>query len=247
MENLEKHENQFQQYKRSPQKTMLMGLLIVLFGILYMMHNIGLVNPVLWRVIFSWPMLLVAIGLVNLADRKPAVGLILIAIGGAFLLNRYYDLPFNLFTFFWPVMIIIIGIVLILSNTRSSFVARIRNRRVRTSASDGDMIDDASVFGGGERIFHSRNFKGGEIVAIFGGSKIDLTQCTLAPGENKLEIVAIFGGTTLIVPNDWNVSVEAVNIFGGFNDKRRNLNVDHNSSLVIFGVAIFGGGELKSY
>ena len=247
MENLDKHESNFQHYKRSPQKTMLMGLLIVLFGVLYMMHNIGLVNPTLWRVIFSWPMLLVAIGLVNIADRKPAFGLLMIAIGGAFLLNRYYDLPFNLFSFFWPVIIIIIGIVLILSNSRSGIVSRLKGRRVRTENADGDMIEDASVFGGAERIIHSPNFKGGEIVAIFGGSKIDLTQSTLAPGENKLEIVAIFGGTTLIVPNDWNIRFESVNIFGGFNDKRHNLNVDHNKSLVISGVAIFGGGELKSY
>lgn len=247
MENLNKHENHLHQQKRSPQKTMLMGLLIVLFGVLYMMNNLGLVDPTLWRVIFSWPMLLVAIGLVNLADRKPTVGLIFIAIGGAFLLNRYYDLPFNLFTFFWPVMIIIIGIVLILSNSNQGIVARLRNRRDKTLVSNGDLIDDASLFGGGERIFHSLNFKGGEILAIFGGSKIDLTQSTLAPGENKLEIVAIFGGTTLIVPNDWNIRVEAVNIFGGFTDKRRNLQVDHNKTLVISGVAIFGGGELKSY
>ena len=247
MENLNKQENNVQYHKRNPQKTMITGLLIVLFGVLYMMHNMQLISPRLWHIIFSWPMLLVAIGLVNLADRKPGWGLILIAVGGAFLVNRYYILPFNLFTYFWPVLIILIGIVLILSNTRDGIIARIRNIRVGTMVSDGDMIDDASVFGGGERIFHSRNFKGGEIVAIFGGSKIDLTQCTLAPGENKLEIVAIFGGTTLIVPNDWNVSVEAVNIFGGFNDKRRNLNVDHNTSLVISGVAIFGGGELKSY
>lgn len=247
METIEKHENQFQQYKRSPQKTLLMGLLVVLFGVLFMMHNMGLINRSLWHVIFSWPMLLVAIGLVNLAERKSGWGLTLIAIGGAFLVSRYYQLPFNLFTFFWPVMIIIIGIALILSNTGSGFVARLKGRRVRAQNSDGDMIEDASIFGGAERIIHSPNFKGGEIVAIFGGSKIDLTQSTLAPGENRLEIVAIFGGTTLIVPNDWNISFESVNIFGGFNDKRHNLNVDHNKSLVISGVAIFGGGELKSY
>lgn len=247
MENLDKHESHFQHQKRSPQKTMLMGLIIVLFGVLFMMYNMGLISRSVWHVIFSWPMILVAIGLINLAERKSAWGLILIAIGGAFLVTRYFELPFNLFTFFWPVMIIIIGIALILSNTGSGFVARLKGRRNRAQNSDGDVIEDASIFGGAERIIHSRNFKGGEIVAIFGGSKIDLTQSTLAPGENRLEIVAIFGGTTLIVPNDWNIRFESVNIFGGFNDKRHNLNVDHNKTLVISGVAIFGGGELKSY
>lgn len=247
MENLDKHESHFQQYKRSPQKNLLLGLLVVLFGVLFMMHNMQLISPHLWRIIFSWPMLLVAIGLVNLANYKTGWGLLLIAVGGAFLLNRYYELPFNLFSFFWPVVIIIIGITLILSNSRSGIVSRLKGSRVRIDNSDGNKIDDASVFGGSERIVHAQNFKGGEIVAIFGGSKIDLTQSKLAPGENRLEIVAIFGGTTLIVPNDWNIRFESVNIFGGFNDKRHNLNVDQSKTLVISGVAIFGGGELKSY
>ncbi|MDY0102781.1 MAG: DUF5668 domain-containing protein [Lentimicrobium sp.] len=247
METSNNPEKSMYHHKHNPQKTMLTGLLVVLFGLLYMMHNMQLISPRLWHVIFSWPMLLVAIGVVNLFDRKPFWGLLMIVIGGAFLVDRYYNLPFNLFTFFWPVLIIFIGIVLILSNSNQGIVNRLRNRRDKTLVSNGDLMDDASIFGGGERIFHSLNFKGGEIVAIFGGSKIDLTQCILAPGENKLEIVAIFGGTTLIVPNDWNISVEAVNIFGGFTDKRRNLQIDHNKSLVISGVAIFGGGELKSY
>ncbi|GAB1403621.1 MAG: DUF5668 domain-containing protein [Lentimicrobiaceae bacterium] len=246
MENLNMQEIQNPKHRRNSQKSLIAGLLIVVFGVLFMMHNMNLISPAIWRVIFSWPMLLVGLGLVNLADRKPGWGLILMAVGGAFLVNRYLHLPFNLFSFFWPVLIIIIGLVLILSNSRGGMIGRLRFRNDADKVS-ADVIEDASIFGGGERIYHTHNFKGGDIVAIFGGSKIDLTRCSLAPGENKLEIVAIFGGTTLIVPNDWKVSFEAVNIFGGFSDKRRNLNVDHTSSLVISGVAIFGGGELKSY
>ncbi|HPG34413.1 MAG TPA: LiaF-related protein, partial [Lentimicrobium sp.] len=81
----------------------------------------------------------------------------------------------------------------------------------------------------------------------FGGTKLDLTQCQLAPGNNYLEMIAIFGGSTLIVPNDWNVKVESFNAFGGFADKRRNLNIDISKTLVIKGATVFGGGELKSY
>jgi hypothetical protein len=39
-------------------------------------------------------------------------------------------------------------------------------------------------------------------------------------------------------------------IFGGFSDKRErmhNLVYDQNTMLIIKGVAIFGGGEVKSY
>lgn len=226
-------------------KTMLVGILIVTFGLLYMLHNMNVIEPNIWRIIFSWPMLLVALGIVNLAERNFSWGLLLLAIGSLFLADRYFDLPYNLFTIFWPVIIIIVGIGIIFSNAFSSLTFRRRSPDHVTT--DGDFIDDAAIFGGSERSVHSLNFRGGKIVSIFGGSKIDLTQCQLAPGDNILEMTAIFGGSTLVVPNDWNIKVEVVNIFGGFTDKRNHLNVDYNKTLIIKGASIFGGGELKSY
>lgn len=226
-------------------KTLLVGVLIVAFGLLFMLHNMNVIDRSTWRIIFSWPMLLIALGAVNLAERKYSWGLILLFIGGVFLIDRYFNLPYNLFTFFWPVIIIIVGVGLIFSNTFKSI--RIKRHKPDFFTSDGDLIDEAAIFGGSERAIHSQHFKGGQIVAIFGGTKTDLTQCQLAPGNNVLEVTAIFGGTTLIVPNDWNVKVEMTNIFGGFSDKRRNTNVDFNKTLIIKGASIFGGGELKSY
>ncbi len=226
-------------------KTMLVGVLVVTFGLLFMMHNMGLIDRSVWRIIFSWPMLLVALGVVNLAEQKFSWGLILLSVGGVFLIDRYYDLPYNIFTFFWPVLIIAIGLGMIFTNSFRAF--RIRRNRPDFISPDGDQLNEQAIFGGSERAIHSNNFRGGEIVAIFGGTKTDLTQCQLAPGDNVLELTAIFGGTTLIVPNDWNVKVEMTNIFGGFSDKRRNMNVDFNKTLIIKGAAIFGGGELKSY
>lgn len=226
-------------------KTLLTGIMIVVFGLLYMLRNMGAIDANTWHIIFSWPMLLIALGLLNLADQKYSWGFILLAVGSLFLADRVYNLPYNLFTFFWPVIIIVIGISLIFSNSFKSLTLRRRKPDVVTA--EGDFIDEAAIFGGSERMINSLNFRGGKIVSIFGGSKIDLTQCQLTPGENVLELVAIFGGSTLIVPNDWNVKVESFNAFGGFADKRRNTNIDYSKTLIIKGATIFGGGELKSY
>lgn len=226
-------------------KTMVVGILVVTFGLLYMLAKMYIIDQDTWHIIFSWPMLLVALGIINLAERKFNWGLILLAVGGVFLLDRYFHLPYNLFTFFWPVLIIAIGLGMIFTNSFKAF--RIRRNRPDFISSDGDQINEQAIFGGSERAIHSQNFRGGEILAIFGGTKTDLTQCQLAPGINVLELTAIFGGTTLIVPNDWNIKVEMTNIFGGFSDKRRNINVDYNKTLIIKGAAVFGGGELKSY
>lgn len=226
-------------------RTMLVGLMIVAFGLLYMLRNMEVIDHSTWRMIFSWPMLLVALGLVNISEKKYGWGLLLLAVGVVFLFDRYYDLPYNLFTFFWPVIIIIIGISLIFSNAFSSIA--FRRGRPDVSTQEGDYIDEAAIFGGSERTIHSQNFRGGKIVSIFGGTKIDLTQCQLSPEINVIEVIAVFGGSTLIVPNDWNVKVESFNAFGGFADKRKNLNIDHGKMLIIKGAIIFGGSELKSY
>ena len=60
----------------------------------------------------------------------------------------------------------------------------------------------------------------------------------------------IFGGTTIMVPKEWNVRVMVTPIFGGFSNKVfRNpiAPVDTTRTLIIKGVTIFGGGEIKYY
>ena len=106
-----------------------------------------------------------------------------------------------------------------------------------------------TVFGGGDRIINSQQFKGGKITHIFGGSKIDFTRGKLAPGKNHLEVVLIFGGTKLIVPESWDVRMEVTSVFGGFSDKRVKSMVvsDTDRSLLITGVNVFGGGEIVNY
>jgi len=60
----------------------------------------------------------------------------------------------------------------------------------------------------------------------------------------------VFGGTTIVVPNDWNIVMNVTSIFGGFSNKSvkdPNANVDLSRTLIIKGLVVFGGGELKTY
>jgi hypothetical protein len=118
-----------------------------------------------------------------------------------------------------------------------------------TEAKDG-VLNDSAIFNGEKKIVTSQNFKGGKIVAIFGGAEIDLTQAKLAPGKNYLELTCIFGGVTVIVPTDWNIHNEISAVLGGIEDKRRTfvrLPENDDKQLIIVGTAMFGGGEIKSY
>ncbi len=113
-----------------------------------------------------------------------------------------------------------------------------------------DYIDDVAIFGGGTKIVTSDNFKGGNITAVFGGSEINLKGCILSEGTNVIDVLCVFGGTTLIVPQDWNIVLNITPIFGGFSNKLikdPNTVPDQNKTLIIKGLVVFGGGEIKSY
>ncbi len=219
------------------------GIVVILAGLLLMARNTGFLDDYSSNIIFSWEMLLIAIGLINIFSRHSIwSGLILIAIGGFFLLQNHFGLPVSLWHIFWPAIVILIGLSLIFG------ASRMRHHQIFTATSgDDDFIEDLAIFGGGERKVASQAFRGGKLLAVFGGSKIDLSHAALAPGTNLIEIVAAFGGSSLLVPSDWNVKVEVFNIFGGFADKRMISQVDQSKTLVIKGVTIFGGGEIRSF
>lgn len=118
-------------------------------------------------------------------------------------------------------------------------------------------LDDVYIFWGGRRRILSKNFIGGDIVAIFGGFEIDLTQADFPGDQVEIETVAIFGGGELRVPPNWEVIVENVGIFGGTSDRTWHPNSVPAAAapaapaapikrLIVKGVAIFGGLTIKN-
>jgi predicted membrane protein len=111
-----------------------------------------------------------------------------------------------------------------------------------------DFIDSTSIFGGVKKNIISKNFKGGDITNIMGGSEIDLTQADIH-GTVRIDLTQVFGGTKLIVPSNWQVKAQMAAIFGGVEDKRsiQNTALDPNKILILDGTSIFGGIEIRSY
>jgi predicted membrane protein len=229
-------------------KAAMLGVFVIAAGLLLLARNTGFLNATVSRIIFSWEMLLIAIGLVNILWRQSFwSGVILIGIGSFFLLVNFYHMPFTTWQIFLPALIILVGLKMIFGP--SHFEKKMMRKPIfsQTVASE-DYFEDIAIFGGGERKVVTPNFRGGRMVAVFGGSKVDLTHCGFTTSERPMiEVVAIFGGTTLLVPADWNVKVEVFNIFGGYGDRRIASQVDFNKTVVIKGITIFGVGEVKSF
>jgi hypothetical protein len=257
-------------------KKHLVGLIFVLIGLVLIIDNIRFMPDFIPSWIRTWQFLLIVIGVFTLlTSDKIGHGIVLIGVGSIFLL--YDILPgiwpgfFDLFVddgnFFWYLVLIVIGISLLFKGKieHSDFAKSIRGHRKRrgftsddskdtsafsSSNGDQDYIDEVAIFGGGKKIITSENFKGGKITAIFGGQELILTRAKLADGIVELEVFAMFGGWNLVVPPTWQVKSEVVAIFGGISDKRvfspQDVR-DNTQQLVVKGLVMFGGGEIKSY
>ena len=129
-------------------------------------------------------------------------------------------------------------------NTGNQFNTGSSNNKSYTSE---DFIDATSIFGGVHKKMVSKNFKGGDIVTIMGGTEIDLSQADFT-GVARLDVTQVMGGTKIIVPAHWEVRTEVSAIFAGFEDKRQQPAVQNpDQVLIIDGTSIFGGIELKNF
>lgn len=231
------------------------GITILGVGILFLLRNFNFPIP---TVFFSWPMILIAIGLVvALKDKfKGNAWIILMGLGAFFLFLKSHP-EWNLRSFILPAILIAIGLSF-LFRRKGGFIADKRKDTIidetfsynegTASAAVGeeDKIDIAAVFGAVKRNVYSKNFQGGESVAVFGGSEINLAHADFN-GTIKLEVVNVFGGTTLFVPAHWQIRSEVVAIFGAIEDKRqRPAGVSTDKILVIEGFVMFGGIDIKS-
>ena len=165
-------------------------------------------------------------------------GLIFLFIGGFFLLPDILYLPHFRMRDWWPVILIVIGVVIVLRRKDYHSKAMLED--------DRDFFNNTSIFGGSNKIFTSKNFLGGKLTSVFGGSDVDFTETELGQEEVILDVFCLFGGNNIRVPNNWTVLNDSFVLFGGYNDERRALaEQDPKKILRIKGSIIFGGMDVK--
>jgi len=217
----------------SNRRRALLGIILVIIGAIFLLDNLGFDIELPWY-IFRWPMIFILIGVVNLLSGNTKPALIFFSIGALFYLDLFDILQIR---HAWPIVLIAIGI---------SFILRKGGKSNSSGNSGQDYFDEIAIFGGTDKTFTSQSLQGGKITSVFGGSKIDLRDARLQPEGASIELFCMFGGTEILVPNDWEVNMEATAILGGFSDERKNVELNATGKLHIKGFVMFGGGELKN-
>lgn len=240
------HFQMHKKHKASPimrgVKSIVFGLTVITAGVLLLMKNAGTLEPEVTNVIFSWQMLLVAIGFINLWGNEFVFGLILMVIGGYFIGTDFVGIDLSIASFIWPAIIILIGVIIIFKSRLFS-----RDKRLDKGMEKIDeSFEEVNIFGGSEKIIHAENFKYAKIISVFGGSSLDLTNIKISEEGAVIDLTCVMGGTSIIVPSDWDVRFDGVAILGGFTDERKITHLDYSKRLIIKGICFMGGCETKT-
>lgn len=247
------------------------AFLLIIAGVAFLGFNLGFIPMPYKEVIFSWPMLLIALGVLSFSKCHFWSGGILVIIGGFFIIPDVLNvcpqfLPVNSTDFvhlYWPVLLILAGIIsliywLVPHSSKHSFskyhdstdytcVDENINVKKEKWQNEKGYFKRQSVFSSGKHIFLDPEFKGGEIDTVLGETILDLRKTNLPDGDTFLEINTVLGGVTIFVPTDWCVDIRIESIFYAFEDKRFEKGAtDITKRLVILGSGVLGGGELRN-
>jgi len=238
------------------------GILIITFGTLFLLHRLDFKIP---KYLFSWPMILMAVGFVSIVRHKfkKFFGYVLMLVGGLFLCQSWFPQAFNKDIIF-PVIIILIGLMVLFKRKKSPCGRGRGHGRERFSrehwqrmhdaerfgdSSSDDYLDTVNFFSGLKKNVTSQNFKGADIVTVFGGTDINLSNADF-PEKVVIDISCVFAGTTLNIPNNWQVNSDVTTVFGGIEDKRPIelvQNAENKKIVVLHGSCVFGGIEITSF
>ncbi len=219
------------------------GSIIILIGILLLLSTTGFIEM---RSVWEWvPLVFVLLGvwaLVRSEFRNLVGPVMIIAIAGTYLARNLGFVSDDVIGTWWPLFVVLFGLLIVINRSR-------RRQRVRLEGYSGaDEIVAIGVFGTDERRLTTDQFTGAELVTVFGDGVLDLRDASVRTPPAIVEAVSVFGDAELRVPEEWDVRLEVLNVFGDTVDRRpggRDRGRDGNPDLVVTGVSMFGDIEIR--
>lgn len=244
--------------RRKSDKRLYFGVILIALGVILILERLNLIPESVADILISWQMLLVGIGVLSLIGGNRTAGTILIVIGGTFLIPELITVPHELRRIYFPLILVGVGVAILLrqrdhQKLQGNYdpIVNAPEEKQNATYDSFNTFDDFVIFGGREIFVNSQNLAGGKATSIFGGIEFDLRKAGLQPGGAVIDCVSVFGGCGFKIPMDWNVRNEVTTIFGAFTDKRgetyNDRYYDPSKTIVIKGVSIFGGIEVKHF
>lgn len=226
-----------------------MGIMLVILGTGFLL-NVFDILPFGDLIGTYWPSLLMIVALVQLATRSSSFtgAGILFTVGALLQANKLGWID-HFWSAFWPIVLIIVGISMLLNLNNKKKVELFRDQKTASGDESGaHTIDQTSIFSGNETRSNSRAFQGGTLTTVFGSMEVDLRSAEINAQQADLDVRVIFGNTEIRVPPHWHVVTQGTPVLGNI-ENLANTDVDTNvigPTLVIHSSVVFGNLEIKN-
>lgn len=226
--------------RRGPSGRMILGLIVITLGVLWTLDNLGLADSE--AILAWWPIVVIAIGVAKLlgvgTPRHPIWGGTFLVAGTLLLAGNLGYLRFGVWHL-WPLALVAIGANMLLRSGRPATLPGVADDH-------SERLDAVAFWSNYTRKIYSPQFRGGSVTAIMGGADIDLTQATPVEGGAVIDVFLWWAGVEIRVPQDWKVINEATALMGGIEEKSKAAPVDSPHVLVLRGLILMGGVEIKN-
>jgi predicted membrane protein len=224
---------------------LVVGVVIVLIGVILLADNLGWFEA---RYVLRglWPLALVTVGVTMVRSpdhrRSRSWGWVLITVGAWLFLDRIGWLHISLWHMLLPGLLLFVG---------GTLVWRALNgppkpQEISNAQDHVEFVRSFALMSGCELRPVSRPFRGADLTAVMGGIKLDLADARMEGDSASVEVFAFWGGIEIYVPPDWTVTSKVTTLLGGFVDKRRPTSVVPTKTLIVRGMVVMGGIEVKN-
>lgn len=142
----------------------------------------------------------------------------------------------------WKPVLAFGAVVLVLAVLFNHSDSHAQNEGIQNEA---DSFHDVAIMSGVKRTNLSRDFHGGEAMAVMGGIELDLRDAVMDRREAVLDVSTVMGGMKIRVPENWKVVSHVNTVLGGYQDNTRHpTNDDHR--LVLKGTVLMGGLQVSN-
>lgn len=226
---------------------LVVGLIIIAFGAILLCDNLGLFDA---RYVLrsAWPLALVAVGVVMVRSpdhrRGRAWGWVLITVGFWIFADKIGWVHISLWQLLVPGFLLFVGGTLVWRS-----LAGPPKEPPQSSATPDDhaeFVRSFALMSSCELRPVSRPFRGADLSAVMGAIRLDLSDARMEGDTATVEVFGFWGGIEIYVPPDWTVTSKVTTLMGGFIDKRRPTSVLPAKTLVVRGMIVMSGIEVKN-
>ena len=227
-------------------KPIIWGVAIIALGLIFGLNALGLFNI---NIFFDgwWTLFIIVPSVISLFTEKDKLASFGFLAAGIILLLAAqdvfsYDVAWKVIL---AVLLVIAGLGLIIKSTFRNQNDKEVEKKVKEAEKDGKTMDSQmAIFSGSDRVYKDETFQGSNLVAIFGGAKLNLKNAKFDK-DTVIKAFTLFGGIDIIVPDDVKVKLKSGFIFGGFSDDRKNATEKGKYTIYIDAAGGFGGVSIK--